>query len=82
MKLSGNYQVTIYDEDDDDEPVLRVCFMMVEPLMGVAMGVTTNTDIDINNAHQQVEMQLSYGKLLVTDQQRQLKIVVMQNERI
>ena len=81
MKLSGNYQVTIYDEDDEDEPVLRVCFMMVEPLMGVAMGVTTNTDIDINNAHQQVEMQLSYGKLLVTDQQRQLKIVVMQNGR-
>ena len=38
LKMSGNYRVTIYDENDDDQaPVLTVCFMVVEPRMSVAM---------------------------------------------
>ena len=81
IKMSGNYRVTIYDENNDDTPVLRACFMVVEPLMGVNLSMTTNTDIDINNAHQQVEMQVSYGRLSVTDPTRQLNTVVMQNSR-
>ncbi|MCR5129929.1 MAG: DUF5103 domain-containing protein [Prevotella sp.] len=81
IKLSGNYRVTIYDENNDDEEVLRVYFMVVEPRMGISMNITTNTDIDINNAHQQVEMKLAYGSLNVTDIERQLKIYVLQNSR-
>ena len=81
IKMSGNYRVTIYDENNDDAPVLQACFMVVEPLMGLTLSMTTNTDIDINNAHQQVEMQLNYGGLTVTDPMRQLKTVVMQNSR-
>lgn len=82
LKMSGNYRVTIYDENDDDQaPVLVACFMVVEPRMSVAVNVTDNTDIDIRNAHQQVEMQLSYGGLNVFDPDRQLTTVVMQNGR-
>lgn len=84
MKLSGNYLLTIYDENDDDREVLRVCFMVCEPpekQMGVGLRVLTNTDATINQAHQQVEMDLSYGNLRVTDPQRQLTTVVLQNQR-
>lgn len=81
LKMSGNYKVTICDEDNDSQPVLTVCFMVVEPLMGIQMSVTTNTDIDINNAHQQVEMQLNYGNVNVTDPERQITTIVMQNSR-
>ena len=81
LKMSGNYRLTIYDENHSDEPMMSICFMVVEPLMGLQLNVTTNTDIDINNSHQQVEMQLSYGRLNVTDPERQIKTVVMQNSR-
>lgn len=81
LKISGNYRLTIYDENHSDEPMMSICFMVVEPLMGLQLNVTTNTDIDINNSHQQVEMQLSYGRLNVTDPERQIKTVVMQNSR-
>ena len=33
LKISGNYRVTIYDENNDDEEMLKVCFMVVEPKM-------------------------------------------------
>ena len=63
LKLSGNYKLTVCDSDDDNRPVLTACFMVVENLMGVMLGVTTDTDIDVNNSHQQVAMELSYAEL-------------------
>jgi hypothetical protein len=49
--------------------------------MGVSLNVTTNTDVDINNSHQEVEMALTYGSLNVTNPTEQIKTVVMQNRR-
>ena len=80
-KMSGNYRVHILDEDNDDEEVLTVEFMMTEQTMNLALSVTTNTDIDLNASHQQVSMSLSFGKLLVTNPEDQIKTVVMQNGR-
>ena len=80
-KLSGNYRVTIYDENDEKHVVCRAYFMIVEPSMGVHLNVTTNTDIDINGKHQQVEMAVDYGNNIVSNPQTQIKTVVMQNGR-
>lgn len=81
LKMSGNYKVTVYDENNNDRPIFTACFMVVEPLMGVQLNVTPNTDIDINKAHQQVEMQVNYGSINVTDYSTQIKTVIMQNRR-
>ena len=80
-KISGNYWVTIYDENDEKHVVCRAYFMIVEPSMGVHLNVTTNTDIDINGKHQQVEMAVDYGNNIVSNPQTQIKTVVMQNNR-
>ncbi len=81
LTMSGNYRLTIYADDDEEAPVLRACFMMLEPQTTVGMEVLTNTDIDFNHSHQQIAMTLNYGTLRVTDPQRQLKTVVLQNGR-
>ena len=80
-KISGNYKLTVYDENDDNREILVVCFMVTEMKMGLGMSVTTATDIDINHAHQQVEMQLKYNGMKVIDRESQLTTVVMQNNR-
>ena len=80
-KISGNYRVTIYDENNEKHVVCRAYFMIVEPSMGVHLNVTTNTDIDINGKHQQVEMAVDYGNNIVSNPQTQIKTVVMQNNR-
>lgn len=81
LKMSGNYKLTVYDENDGDRPMFTACFMVIEPAMGVALDVTTNTDIDINKAHQQVSIQVNYGGINVTDPMSQIKTVIMQNRR-
>ena len=81
LKMSGNYRVTIYDENNNNEEMLKVYFMVVEPKMGISMKVLTNTDIDINGAHHQLDVDLDFGGSLVTNHERQIKTVIMQNGR-
>lgn len=81
LKMSGNYKLTVIDDNDDGRPVFTACFMVVERQMGVSLQVSTNTDIDINGRHQQVGMAVDYGQLRVTQPDEQLKTVVMQNGR-
>ncbi len=81
IKIGGNYRVTVYDENNDNEKVFTVHFMVLDPKMGVMMEVSSNTDIDINKSHQQVSMKLSYGSVTVTEPREQIKSVVLQNGR-
>ena len=82
LKMSGNYRVTIYDANDDDKAVAECCFMVVEPRMGIKLSVDANTDKGINSRWQQVAMEVKYGGgMPVTDVQRQIYTVVMQNGR-
>lgn len=81
LKMSGNYRLHIYDEDDDDKEVLCAEFRVVEPLMKVGMSITTNTDIDFNQSHQQVSMTVLYGNVNVSNVEDQIRTVVMQNGR-
>lgn len=74
---SGNYKVSVYDEDEN--LMLNACFMVVDPTMHVELSCTSNTDIDFNRAHQQVEMKLKYGNLPVIAPNNQIKTVVLQN---
>lgn len=80
-KMSGNYRLTVYDEDEDNERLLEVEFYVVEPLMTVGMEVTTNTDIDHNNSHQQLSFTLNYNGLRINRPEEELYTVVMQNWR-
>lgn len=80
--LSGNYRLLVYDDGDtDSQPVLEARFMVVEDGMHLAMQVSSNTDIDFNEHHQQVSLQLNYGALNVIDPYNQIHAVVMQNRR-
>lgn len=80
IKMSGNYILNVIDEDND-EKVLEIRFMVVEPLMKLGLEVTTNTDIDVNNGHQQISMELNYAGINITNHEEQIYTVVTQNSR-
>ncbi len=81
LTLSGNYRLTVYEDGDEDAPVLSACFMLCDGAAKVTLGYTTNTDIDVNAQHQQITMQADYNGLKVTSPERQLYVVVLQNRR-
>lgn len=79
-KMSGNYTVTIIDEEDNAQ-ILKACFLVTEQTMKSEMTQTSNTDIDINKSHQQIGMKLNFGSNRVTSPNTQIKTVVLQNGR-
>jgi hypothetical protein len=79
-KMSGNYMVTIIDEEDNAQ-ILKACFLVTEQTMKSEMTQTSNTDIDINKSHQQIGMKLNFGSNRVTSPNTQIKTVVLQNGR-
>ncbi len=82
LTMSGNYRLTVYDDTDEGEvAVLTACFMLCDEAVGVRLGYTTNTDIDIHSQHQQLTMEVDYSGLRVAAPEQQLYIVVMQNQR-
>lgn len=81
LKMSGNYRLTVYDDDEDGERLLDVEFYVLEPRMTVGIAVTTNTDVDHNQSHQQVSMTVDYNELRVNNLEEELHTVVMQNWR-
>lgn len=81
IKMSGNYKLTVYDENDDNRPMFTACFMVVEQAASIRLEVSSNTDIDINKSHQQVSMQADWTGINVTNPDTQIKTVVMQNYR-
>lgn len=79
--ISGNYRLTVFDDNDNDRPVLRVCFMVSEASAKIGLSMNTCTDIGCNTSYQQLSMGINYGSLAITDWRRQLRVVVLQNGR-
>ena len=81
LRLSGNYRVLIYEEDAEDEPVLEARFSFYEKEAGIVAQLSSNTDVDFNDSHQQMTLSIGYGALSIFDPERDLKVIVMQNRR-
>lgn len=81
MLISGNYLVSIYGEEDEDNPVAEACFSVLAPQVGISAQVSSNTDIDTNESHQQVSFTVNYAGMNVTSPQSEFKVRVSQNLR-
>ena len=78
LKLSGNYRLSIRE---DGKEVAWFRFMIVEDRHNLSATVDGNTDIDSHKSHQQVNMTVSLNGLNVTNPDREIYTVVMQNRR-
>ncbi len=81
LLLSGNYKVDIYEEDDDEDPVATICFCIIEPVVGIDLKISANTDIDTYQNHQQVDFNINYQTLTTSNPESELIPVVLQNRR-
>ncbi len=83
ITMSGNYRLSLFDSDSNDEtPVAEVRFMVLEAKAGVSLSVTTATDKGVNGRYQQLSAAIDFAALKVSDPERQLRTVVLQNWRL
>lgn len=79
---SGNYVLKVYRQDDPDDVLFQTRFSVCENTMGVYAEVMTNTDVDYNAHHQQVNFTVTTrdgGR--ISDPYNELTALVSQNSR-
>lgn len=81
--LSGCYRLTVSVEDDDGEvrPAWQAFFYMSEEQVGIVAEATTDTEVDRNDAHQQLSLEVNHSRLGVRAPDEELHVKVLQNLR-
>ena len=82
FKVSGNYAVEIFRDDEPSKPVITACFSIVEPMVNISMEVTSRTLIDSNREHHQVGFVINHPRLSIAFPQNELKLYLTQNNRL
>jgi len=82
IKLSGNYALEVFDEEDPSKTLLTACFSVLDSQVKIGGSVSSLTDIDAHKEHQQVSFTINYNNLPVRDVFTDLKVFVRQNNRL
>ena len=67
VKLSGNYLLKVFAENNPGETLLQIRFSVSENLLSVTGNVSSRTDIDTNGRHQQLDITVDAGRSEVQD---------------
>ncbi len=79
--ISGNYLLQVYREDDPERTVAQWRFMVSEQTAPVTATLTSRTDRDYNDRHQQLQLTVDAEGLDGIDIFNDLIVVVSQNGR-
>lgn len=82
FKISGNYVVIIYEDNDVDKPIAQACFSIVQPKVTVNASIRGNTDTELSGRLQQIDFDLMLNGYNIKDIGSELKVVVRQNNRL
>lgn len=82
LLVSGNYLLTVYEQDDPGEILFQTRFSVCEGTVGVYPQVTSRTDIEYNNRFQQVSFDIRYKPNQIKDPYTEFTCVVSQNSRL
>ncbi|MDR1809786.1 MAG: DUF5103 domain-containing protein [Prevotella sp.] len=81
LKLSGNYAILVYEDDDRDNLLLSASFAVIDPQLSLAGSVSSYTLLDANRERQQLSLVINYQDMNMLDPYNDLKVYVRQNER-
>ena len=80
-KLSGNYALLVFENNDRSNLVLIQRFFVVEPLVRIEGLVKKATFDSFSGANQEVDFKIFHEKLQLLNPREDIKVVLMQNRR-
>lgn len=82
FKYSGNYAVSIYNNNMPDKIIATACFSVSESKIVLSAKVHSNTLLGINTKYQQLDFDINTGSFPIENPMSDLKVTVKQNGRI
>lgn len=82
LLVSGNYLLSVYEQDNPDEILFQTRFSVCEGGVSVYPQVTSRTDVEYNNRYQQVSFDVRYKPNQIKDPYSEFTCEVTQNSRL
>ena len=81
LKLSGNYIIRVYENENTEKLVASARFSLYEPLVNVQAEIRQPTLADYTNSGQEVRLSVFHDELQINDPFSEVKINILQNNR-
>ena len=81
VKLPGNYVLSVYRDQNEDDIVLTKRFIVFDNAVSIGFEVGTSTGIVERDFNQQAEFAINYSDYDIANPYQDLNIVVRQNQR-
>lgn len=81
FRISGNYAVLFYKDEQPDKTIASACFSVSERTTEIIAELTTITDLGFNDEYQQLNIRLRWKNQFPANPADELKLVVSQNNR-
>jgi hypothetical protein len=80
-KISGNYILQVFESQTEGTPVFERRFRVYDQAIGLEGGIIAAQDPQYWRTHQQLNLVLDLGNYNISFPQKELKIIIRQNQR-
>lgn len=80
MKISGNYLLQVFNDNNPDSAVILQRFSVLEPKVGINAEVVNATNPNFLNTSQQLNFSVTYDNLPIYNPIRDVKVYATQNQ--
>jgi Domain of unknown function (DUF5103) len=81
FKLSGNYILLVYEDNDKEKLILSRRFYISEPVVRIEGTARRATNDAFKGENQEVDFTVFHDRLQINDPRSEIKTVIMQNNR-
>ncbi len=81
LKITGNYVLVVYEDEDDKFPVISRRFVVVDNQVNIAAKIVRPTKVSKIHTHQEIDFEINTARLNPRNPMMEFRATILQNNR-